>query len=99
MDDHDTYRRRRETFLTLALAGIVVFGLLFVFTILTGGFLLYVLLVVAAAGLVAGVHYLLWGRAYMEETAGEREEMEAEERAAADDDGGFLDETRRPRHY
>jgi hypothetical protein len=99
MDDHDSYRRRRETFLTIFLAGTVLLGLLFVFTILTGGFLIYVLAVVAAVGMVAGLHYLLWGRAYTEATAGEREEMEAEERAAADDDEGFLDDTRRPRHY
>jgi hypothetical protein len=99
MDDHDTYRRRRETVLTIFLAGAALIGLLFVFTILTGGFLIYILLVLAAAGVVAGLHYLLWGRAYTEATAGEREEMEAEERAAADDEGGFFDETRRPRHY
>ncbi len=99
MDDHDTYRRRRETFLAVLLAAVTLFGLLLVFTILTGGFLLYILLVVAVAGMVAGFHYLLWGRAYSEATAGEREELEAEERAARDDDDGFLDETRRPRHY
>jgi hypothetical protein len=100
MDEHDTYRRRRETFLTVFLAAAGLIGLLFVFTILTSGLLLYFFLVVAVAGLVAGFHYLLWGWAYTQQTAGEREEMEAEERAAADDDdGGFLDETRRPRHY
>src|SRR5205807_2481 len=97
MDEFENYRRRRETFLTVFLGGIFLVGLLAVFTILTGGFLLYVLLVVAAAGLVGGLHYLLWGRARVERTAGEREELEAQERAAQGDE--WLDETRRPRHY
>jgi hypothetical protein len=96
-DDYTTYQRRRQTFLTVLLAGIVLFGLCFVFTILTGGFLIYILAVVAVAGLVGGLHYLLWGRAMTEETAGEREELETQDRAAEDD--GWLDETRRPRHY
>lgn len=95
-DEHDTYRRRRETFLTIFLGGVVLIGLLFVFTILTGGFLIYILAVVAVAGLIGAVHYLLWGWAYTEETAGEREEMEAQDRAAEEEG---LDETRRPRHY
>jgi hypothetical protein len=98
MDDPDLYQRRRQTFLTFFLAGLTLFGLLFVFTILTGGFLLYILLVVAVAGLVGALHYFLWGRAFTEQTAGEREELEAQERAE-EDDGGWLDETRRPRHY
>jgi len=97
-DEPDTYRRRRETFLTVFFAAFALFGLLIVFTILTGGFLLYILLVVAAAGLLGGLHYLLWGRAYTEQTAGQREEMEAADRAAEDEDG-LTDETRRPRHY
>jgi Flp pilus assembly protein TadB len=98
MDDPDLYQRRRQTFLAVFLAALTLFGLLIVFTILTGGFLLYVLLVLAVAGGIGGMHYLLWGRAYTERTAGEREELEAQERAA-DDDDGWLDETRRPRHY
>jgi hypothetical protein len=98
MDDHDLYQRNRQTFLTVFLGTIVLFGLLLVFTILTGGFLLYVLAVVGAAGLFAAMHYFLWGRALTEATAGEREEMEAQDRAAQQDDG-WLDETRRPRHY
>jgi hypothetical protein len=98
MDDDDLYRRRRETVLVVSFAMIAVFGLLFVFTILTGGFLIYLLLVVAVVGLIGGAHYLLWGRSYTERTAGDREEMEAEEQAAAQEEG-FFDETRRPRHY
>jgi hypothetical protein len=99
MDDHDLYQRRRQTFLTFGLAAFTLLGLLVVFTILTGGFLLYVLLVVAVAAAIGGMHYLLWGRSFTEQTAGEREELEAQERAEEDDDGGWLDETRRPRHY
>jgi hypothetical protein len=90
----DEYQRRRQSFLTVFFAAFVLIGLLLVFTILTGGFLLYILAVVAVAGAVGAVHYLLWGRALSERTAGEREEMEMEDRAAEE-----LDETRRPRHY
>jgi hypothetical protein len=97
MDDPDLYQRRRQTFLTFFLAAMTLFGLLVVFTILTGGFLLYVLLVMAVGGAIAGAHYFLWGRAYTEQTAGEREEMEAQERDEEGDE--WLDETRRPRHY
>jgi hypothetical protein len=96
MDDHD-YQRRRQTLLTVFLAGFLLIGLLVVFTILTGGFLLYVLLVLAVGGGIAALHYFLWGRAYLEKTAGEREELEAQDRAG--DEGEWLDETRRPRHY
>jgi fatty acid desaturase len=98
MDDDELYRRRRETLLVVSFAGIAVFGLLFVFTILTGGFLLYLILVVAVVAMIGGFHYLLWGRALTEQTAGDREEMEAEEEGAAREEG-FFDETRRPRHY
>ncbi len=98
MDDDELYRRRRETLLVVSFVGIAVFGLLFIFTILTGGFLIYLLAVVAVAAIIGGLHYLLWGRALTERTAGDREEMQAEEEAAAREDG-FFDETRRPRHY
>jgi hypothetical protein len=97
MDD-DGYRRHRETLLTVFFVAAGGIGLLFVFTILTSGFLLYVIAVVAVAGVVGWMHYLLWGRAMTERTAGEREEVEAQERDE-DDEGGWLDETRRPRHY
>jgi hypothetical protein len=97
-DEHDRYQGRRQTFLALFLGGIALIGLLFVFTIVTGGFLLYVLAVVAIGGVIGGMHYLLWGRSFTEETAGEREEMEASDRAT-DDEDGYYDETRRPRHY
>ena len=97
MDDENLYQRRRETFLAVLMAVVVLFGLLVVFTILTGGFLLYILLVVGVAGVFAAMHYFLWGRAFTEATAGEREEMEAQDRAAEEE--GWTDETRRPRHY
>jgi hypothetical protein len=97
--DEDTYQRRRETFLSVFLGCTILIGLLFVFTILTGGFLLYIMAVLAVATVVGWMHYLLWGRALTQQTAGDREEMEARERAEEDDDGGWLDETRRPRHY
>jgi hypothetical protein len=99
MDDPDDfgYRRKRQTFLAVFLGSVFLIGLLFVFTILTGGFLIYILAVVAVVAVVGGLHYLLWGRAMMEGTAGEREELEERERG--EDEGEWLDETRRPRHY
>ncbi len=99
MDDPDdlAYRRKRQTFLAVFLGAVFVIGLLFVFTILTGGFLIYIIAVVAVAAVIGGLHYLLWGKAMMEGTAGEREELV--EREGAEEEEWGLDETRRPRHY
>ena len=59
MDDPDLYQRRRQTFLSVFLAGIAALGLLFVFTILTGGFLLYILAVLAVVVGAAGLRSTL----------------------------------------
>ena len=95
-DDYNTYQRRRETFLTVFLAGFTLIASLYVVTLLTGGFLIYILLVVAACAAVGVFHYLLWGRSLSEEVAGEREEMEGREQG--EEEWGLYD-PRRPRHF
>lgn len=99
MDHEDELlaRRRREKVLVISFGFLVVAGLLVAFTILTAGFLLYVLVVAGAVALFGVFHYLLWGWAMSEDVAGEREELEAQERAERElwDE----DDPRRPRHW
>jgi hypothetical protein len=87
----------RATIIVVALAvlfGIPCTGLLIA---LTEGYALVAIAVVALIGAVAGVHYLLWGRAMTQRTAGEREEEELRETLEANE--WDLPDTRRPGHY
>jgi hypothetical protein len=95
--DQGRDQQRREKFLVVLFAGMGAFGLFAVFTFLTGGFLIYILAVVAVGAGVAWFHYLLWGRGLSQNLAGEREELEAQERAEAED--WEEDDPRRPRHF
>jgi hypothetical protein len=86
----------RDTYLTIVLCifvGIPVFVFL---NILTGGLFLWLLFAAAGIGVFGVFHYLLWGRAFSQETAGEREE---EQLRAEFEDGerpyGESDEYRR----
>ena len=54
-------------------------------SVATGGYFVYVLGMVAAVGLVAVLHYALWGRGLNVIAADERAAEEARERASADD--------------
>jgi hypothetical protein len=78
----DPYQEQRESRTTLLIAAMAVlfalpcFGLLIV---LTDGYILALLGVLLILGVVAGAHYLLWGRAMARNTAGEREEEEMRE--------------------
>jgi hypothetical protein len=90
------YQRRRESSLAVMLALLGLGGFLFFLALISGGFFLWVYLIVAIIGAFAGLHYLLWGRGMMASTAGEREEEEA--RARAEEDGWADEDPRRPRH-
>ncbi len=96
-EDEILYRKRREKMLVVSFGFIGLFGLLVTFTVLTGGFLLYILLVGGVMAAFGAFHYLLWGRMLSENTAGEREELEARERAEAE--SWEQDDPRRPRHF
>ena len=70
----------RSTFLSFVLAtlGLLFFGL--VLLLLTGGFFSCVLGTILAMILLGGFHWLLWGRAFSNQVAGEREEEKLRQR-------------------
>jgi hypothetical protein len=92
----DQYRRRRESILTVVFAAMAGFGTLFFLNLITCGFFIYVLPVVAGIVGFAFLNYLLWGRGMMQATAGEREEEEL--RASMERPPWELSETEQPRH-
>lgn len=75
MDHEPTHSRGRDTVLTLSL--VILLGgttvVLLVFVSL--GVFAYVLLAMLALLAVGYVHYVLWGFAMSQQTAGEREEL------------------------
>ncbi len=82
MSTHDSYRQRRENFLSVFLAGLAALSFLAVLVLISSLFL-YVLLVAVAMFLVGMLHYLLWGKMLSDEVAGEREEEQLRQRAQA----------------
>jgi hypothetical protein len=105
MDEQTDYQRRRERYMVVFFTAFLVFGLLVTFTILTGGFLIWLLIAVVAIAAVAGGQYLLWtlfshvfmGRSLSEYIEEERQEMEAREPSEPEE--WEADDPRRPRHY
>jgi hypothetical protein len=86
MDPSDLRPQRREAFLYVFLAGLVIFFSLLVLILISGGIFLYVLLIALAVAAVGLFHYVVWGRALSEEVAGEREEEQLRQRAEAADE-------------
>src|SRR5690242_11378131 len=87
----------RDTYLTIVLCifvGIPVFVFL---NILTGGLFLWLLFAAAGIGVLGVCHYLLWGRSFSRETAGEREEEEL--RAELEEDERHYGEPDGPRRF
>jgi fatty acid desaturase len=76
MQQPNPINRSRETTLAAMLTVLAAAGFLFFLMMLTGGWVIYLILVVLGIIGFGGLHYLLWGRLMMEETAGEREEAE-----------------------
>lgn len=87
----------RQSCLAVLLAGMFAAMILFVLILVTGGAIFYVLPVIAGLGLFSWMHYLLWGRAMNERTAGEREEEQV--RQQAERDGWPLPEPDRYERY
>jgi hypothetical protein len=77
--------QHRQTVLTVFLTTMGGLFSLLVLVLLTGGFFVYVVGVAAAIAGFAGLHYLLWGKALSDAVAGEREEEQLRERAAAEE--------------
>jgi hypothetical protein len=61
LQDNHQPKARRETMLTVLLAGLGGGGFLLFLILVSGGFFFFVLLAVAAIAALGFVHYLLWG--------------------------------------
>ena len=97
MDHEQTeYQRQREAFLAIMLSGLGLAGFLLFLVLISGGFFLWVYLVVAGIAGMGLFHYMLWGRGMTESTAGEREEEEF--RVRAENNGWPEPDPRHPRH-
>jgi hypothetical protein len=75
-DEHMPGRSSRENVLAIALAVIIGSGFLVFLLIVTGGLLLQILAAIIILGSLGWLHFLLWGRSFKDQTAGEREEAE-----------------------
>jgi hypothetical protein len=82
--EHDSSRRRHETFLAIILTLFMGGGFLLFLIFVSGGFFFYVLLISGAVGLFGCLHYLLWGRSFSQAAQGEREEAELREQMEQD---------------
>jgi len=82
MDYHEAPRSSgRDTYLTVVLCVCVGIPIFVFFNVLTSGLFLLLLATAAGIGVFGAFHYLLWGRAFLRETAGEREEEELQAHA------------------
>jgi uncharacterized protein (DUF58 family) len=72
--------RQRGTCLPLMLAWVFANFSALVLVVATGGWVGYVIGVVLAIFLFGTIHYLLWGRSLLRQTAAEREEEEMRKR-------------------
>jgi len=80
-DPHDEGPATGASMLPMMLAVFLTLFFGLVLVLLTGGFVLYIGLCVLGVTALGAVHYVLWGRAFEEATAGEREEAELLDRA------------------
>ena len=74
--NHVPHDSRRENYLTVLLCLIVGIPLFVFFNLITGGLFILLLLLAGGIGLLAAVHYFLWGRSFDRKIAGEREEAD-----------------------
>ncbi|HMP03632.1 MAG TPA: hypothetical protein PKC45_14140 [Gemmatales bacterium] len=82
MNDHPSQLRdKRATYLAALLSMLMVLGFLVFLYFLFGPLLLFSLAIVVGLILVSVFHYVVWGRAFMAETAQERAQLLAAEQA------------------
>ncbi|MGH7170260.1 MAG: hypothetical protein ACRELF_10655 [Gemmataceae bacterium] len=80
--NYSSEQQHRHAFLSVFLTILALgFSLLFLIFI-SGGFFLYVVLFSGGILMLGLFHYILWGRAFSQEVAGEREEEQLRQRAA-----------------
>src|SRR2546430_226479 len=85
MDPYEPPPPGRETMLTVILTGMVLVFSLFVLIIITGGWVMYLALVVAALAWLFLFHYFTWGKPLSDEMKGEREEEQLRQRIKTTD--------------
>lgn len=79
-------QQRHATMSVFFVVFVVGFSLLFLIAV-SGGLFLYVLLLAGFIFFVAAIHYVLWGKLFSEQTAGESEEERLRQRAAEIESG------------
>lgn len=79
MDYQANRSSARGTFLSVMLAVLGGSFILFFMFLVCGGLAVWALAVVAGLAAFGLLHYVLWGHAFTQEVAGEREEMEIRE--------------------
>jgi hypothetical protein len=77
-------QQSREATLSIMLTILAVSFFAMVLIVITGGMVIYLLAVVAGLAVFGAMHYFLWGRAFDQATAGEREEEQLREQAHLD---------------
>jgi hypothetical protein len=76
--------RDRSSMLTIGLTFFLAAGILLFLILVSGGFFLYVSIGVIIIFLVGYLHYTLWGKNMMQNTAGEREEAQLQQERESD---------------
>jgi hypothetical protein len=89
-------QQHRHAFLSVMLTVLALGFFLLVLILISGGFFLWVVLFGGGILMLGLFHYVLWGRAFSQATAGEREEEQLRQRAAAieEDDDWHKPDTR-----
>lgn len=80
--NYSSGQQHRHAFLSVFLTIVVLVLALLFLIFISGGFFLYVVLFGGGIVLLGMFHYLLWGRTFSQEVAGEREEEQLRRRAA-----------------
>ena len=80
--NYSPQQQQRHAMLTvfLTVIALIFFGLVLI--VISNGLIFAVVLLAGGMSILGMFHYLLWGRAFSEATAGEREEEQLRQRAA-----------------
>lgn len=82
MDSHSAGSTSyRQTIVSVILTGMTAAFFLLLLVLVSGAYFIYLLGILGSLAAFGGLHYLLWGRLLLEETAGEREEEQLRQRA------------------
>lgn len=80
--NYSTGQQHRHAFLSLFLTLLALAFAVLVLIFISGGFFLWVVLFGGGIVTLGMFHYMLWGHAFSDEVAGEREEEQLRQRAA-----------------